>query len=57
MRTGTAVEYAYGRIRDHLARFHTLADQVDTGGIDAETLTALETMDPIFPEIDYRIYA
>jgi 1,4-alpha-glucan branching enzyme len=56
MRTGTAVEYAHGRIRDHLARFHTLADGVDAGAVDVPTLRALEAMDPIFPDIDFRIY-
>ena len=57
MRTGTAVDYAHGRTRDHLARFHWLADAVDAGAVDEERLAALETMDNIFPAIDYRIYA
>jgi 1,4-alpha-glucan branching enzyme len=57
MKTGTAVDYAHGRIRDHLARFHTLADDVETGSVDMRRLLALEAMDTIFPEIDYRVYA
>ena len=31
MKTGTMVEYAEGRTRDHLARFHFLADAVERG--------------------------
>jgi 1,4-alpha-glucan branching enzyme len=57
MKTGTAVEYAEGRTRDHLARFHFLADAVERGEIDEGRLAALEAMDDIFPEIDFRIYA
>ena len=57
MRTGTAVEYAEGRTRDHLARFHFLADAVESGEIDEQRLAALEAMDNIFPNIDFRIYA
>lgn len=57
MKTGTAVDYAYGRTRDHLARFHYLVDAVASGTIDEQRLEALETMDDIFPEIDYRVFA
>jgi 1,4-alpha-glucan branching enzyme len=57
MKTGTAVEYAHGRIRDHLARFHHLCDAVEGGGIDGGMLAALEEMDNIFPHLDFRVYA
>ncbi len=57
MKTGTAVDYAYQRTRDHLARFHYLADGVEGGRIDERRLAALEYMDDIFPGIDYRVYA
>ena len=63
MKTGTAVDYAQGRIRDHLARLHALLDAVDEGAVDPgelialERLMALETMDNIFPNLDFRIYA
>ncbi|HYN37811.1 MAG TPA: 1,4-alpha-glucan branching protein domain-containing protein, partial [Rhodospirillales bacterium] len=56
MKTGTNVEYAHGRVRDHLARFHTLADDVERDTIDAERLAALETMDSIFPGLDFRVW-
>jgi 1,4-alpha-glucan branching enzyme len=57
MKTGTAVEYAQGRIRDHLARCHWLIDAVEAGTVDGARLAALETMDNIFPELDFRIWA
>jgi 1,4-alpha-glucan branching enzyme len=57
MKTGTASEYANRRIRDQLARFHYLAAAVRKGEIDLKRLQALESMDAIFPFIDFRIYA
>jgi len=57
MKTGTAVDYAYGRIRDHIARFHWLADGIESNNIDEKKLSALETMDNIFPDIDFRVFA
>lgn len=57
MRTGTSVDYAHRRIRDHLARFHFLERQIRQGEIDEQKLQALEFMDRIFPEIDYRVFA
>ena len=56
MKTGTAVEYAYGRIRDHLARFYWLGDALDADAIDESKLAALEAMDNIFPDIDPKVY-
>lgn len=57
MKTGTSVDYAHNRIRDNLARFHFLCDAVEAGLVDEAKLAALETMDAIFPELDFRIYA
>ncbi len=57
MKTGTAVDYAYGRTRDHLARFNYLVDAVTSDTVDEERLEALEAMDDIFPEINYRVFA
>ncbi|MEI6127285.1 MAG: 1,4-alpha-glucan branching protein domain-containing protein [Pseudomonadota bacterium] len=54
MKTGTTIAYARSRIRDHLARFHYLAKSIDVKKIDELRLSALETMDDIFPDIDYR---
>ncbi len=57
MKTGTAVEYAYNRIRDNLARFHFLCDCAEREDIDQARIAALEAMDAIFPDLDFRIYA
>lgn len=56
MRTGTAVEYAYRRTRDHLARFHYLAEALEKDHPDPTRLAALEEMDRIFPEIDPAVF-
>ncbi|MGR9087433.1 MAG: glycoside hydrolase family 57 protein [Gammaproteobacteria bacterium] len=57
MKSGTTIEYASKRITDHLARFNFLYDSVRKGKIDERYLTALEIMDNIFPDIDFRNYA
>jgi len=56
MKSGTTIEYATKRITDHLARFNYLYDSILKGKIDERYLTALEIMDNIFPDIDFRNY-
>ncbi|MGE9296657.1 MAG: 1,4-alpha-glucan branching protein domain-containing protein, partial [Puniceicoccales bacterium] len=51
IRGGATANYARERIQRHLARFHYLATQLTTGTIDANTLAALESLDPILPEL------
>ena len=43
------------RVRDHLARFHFLADAVERGEVDEQRLAALEAMDNIFAKIDFSV--
>ena len=57
MKTGTTVEYAVQRTRDHLERFDRLTHELRTRSISATWLGELEQRDNIFPNIDYRIYA
>jgi 1,4-alpha-glucan branching enzyme len=57
MRTGTAAEYANRRVRDHLARFHYLERSLQGTPVDPTHLQALEYLDSIFPELDFRVYA
>lgn len=57
MKTGTMVEYARKRTRDHCARFTRLFDDVQGGRIDEGWLADIEYKDNIFPDIDYRVYA
>jgi 1,4-alpha-glucan branching enzyme len=56
IKSGTTVEYAKKRITDHLARFNYLYDAIRKNRIDERYLTALEVMDDIFPDIDFRDY-
>ena len=56
MKTGTMVEYAIRRTKEHLLRFGRLNDQVRSGQIDEGWLSYVEGKDNIFPEIDWRVY-
>lgn len=56
MKTGTMVEYAVKRTKDHLSRFHAIADQVEQGNIDGGWLRQVEGLDNIFPDVDFRVY-
>ena len=57
MKTGTTVGYAERRTNEHLVRFNRLYDEIVAGHPDESWLTAIESQDNIFPDIDYRIYA
>jgi 1,4-alpha-glucan branching enzyme len=54
---GTATEYAARRVKDHVARFHFLANAIEQDAIDQEKLAALEYMDNPFPNVDYGLFA
>jgi 1,4-alpha-glucan branching enzyme len=54
MKSGTTRDYARKRITDHLARFNYLHDSIRKNAIIERYLLALETMDNIFPDIDFR---
>jgi 1,4-alpha-glucan branching enzyme len=56
MKTGTMVEYAVKRTKNHINRFNNLYDQIKYNRIDQGYLTRLEELDNIFPELDYQIY-
>ncbi|MGR8934285.1 MAG: glycoside hydrolase family 57 protein [Gammaproteobacteria bacterium] len=56
MKSGTTIEYAKKRITDHLARFNYLYDCIRKNSIDERYLAALEVMDDVFPDIDFRNY-
>ena len=57
MKSATMVEYAVNSVKDHLARFNYLYDSIINDQIDLEYLTALETMDAIFPDLNYGYYS
>jgi 1,4-alpha-glucan branching enzyme len=54
--TGTMVQYAVKRFRDHIGRFTLLYDMAISGQIDYEKLAEIESRDTIFPEMDYTVY-
>ncbi len=56
MKTGTMVEYAVRRTREHVLRFLRLDDQLRSGNLDEGWLSHVEGKNNIFPEIDYRVY-
>ena len=60
MKTGTMVEYAKKRTRDHIARFtylyRGLLRDLPEGGLSEAIVREFEERDNIFPEIDYRVY-
>jgi 1,4-alpha-glucan branching enzyme len=56
MKTGTMVDYAVRRTKEHVLRFLRLHDQGRGGNIDEAWLSQVESRNNIFPEIDYRVY-
>lgn len=56
MTTGTMVEYAEKRIKEHIYNFNTLYEQIKNNSINENFLTKLENTNNIFPDIDYKIY-
>jgi 1,4-alpha-glucan branching enzyme len=52
-----AAQYAERRFLDHINRCHALLDDLERGEVDTERLAALELMDDLLPELDYRHFA
>ena len=57
MKTGTTVEYATRRVKEHIASFLRLYDMVKGGRIDEDFVSLLESHNRIFPDIDFRVYS
>lgn len=57
MKTGTHTEYAVNRTKDHLERFTRILEGVQKNSIDTAYLESIESIDNIFPDIDYRVYS
>jgi 1,4-alpha-glucan branching enzyme len=53
---GTTEQYARRRFQDHLHRCHDLLHRVENRQIEPERLEALEHMDAVFPDLDYRLF-
>jgi 1,4-alpha-glucan branching enzyme len=57
MKSGTMVDYAVRRTKDHMTNFLELHRQLSNGGIDEGWLADLEWRNNAFPEMDYALYA
>lgn len=56
MKTGTMVEYAHKRTKDHIGRFDRLYNDILSSNINDQWLKEVESRDNIFPDLDYRVY-
>ena len=54
--TGTMVQYAVKRFKDHIHRFTRIYEMINANQIDEIWLADVESKDTIFQEIDYRVY-
>jgi len=57
MRTGTMVQYAEKRTKDHIGRFTKLYHDIKENSIDEVWLKNIEYMDNIFPDLDFSVYS
>ncbi|MFA6609647.1 MAG: 1,4-alpha-glucan branching protein domain-containing protein [Candidatus Omnitrophota bacterium] len=57
MKTGSHVQYAVERMREHSEHFMELYDEVKEGSLDEEYIKACEDKFNIFPDIDYSMYS
>jgi 1,4-alpha-glucan branching enzyme len=56
MSTGTMVEYAHKRTKDHILNFTKLYDQINANALEESLVSYLENYNNIFPEMDYTVY-
>jgi len=56
MKTGTVVQYAVKRTKDHILRFIRLYEDIKANRVDEGWLADIEWKDNIFPEIDYSVH-
>ncbi len=56
MGTGTHVEYAVKRTKDHLLNFNRLYEDIKSNSLDQGWLSGIESKDNLFTEIDYRVH-
>lgn len=56
LKTGTMVDYAVSRTRNHVNRFNRLHDDLLDDRLDPDWLGEVEQRDNVFPALDYRVY-
>lgn len=57
LRTGTSPDYARKRVKDHLCRFIALHEQLTSTQVNESYLSHIESLDNIFPDVNYRYWA
>ncbi len=57
MKTGTALEYATKRTKDHILRFTRLHELLESGRKEETLLAACEERDNLFPNVRWQHYA
>jgi 1,4-alpha-glucan branching enzyme len=50
-------EYAAKRVKTHMLRLLRLREEIETGKIDRDWLSMIESQDNIFPQIDYKVFS
>jgi len=56
MKTGTMVDYAVKRTKEHVSSFCSLYDSIRSGRINEHWLAEVESRNSIFPRIDYSVF-
>jgi hypothetical protein len=57
LRTGTSPDYARKRVKEHILRFTAIYEELKAGKLDENSLARIESMDNIFPDINYHYWA
>jgi 1,4-alpha-glucan branching enzyme len=57
MKSGTMVDYAVRRTKEHITNFLRLHDDLQNSVLDENFLALIESRNNIFPEIDYSVYS
>ncbi|MBI1870043.1 MAG: DUF1957 domain-containing protein [Chlamydiae bacterium] len=57
MKTGTMVDYAVKRTKEHLLKFNDLYQQISETRVNETFLNEIESQDNIFPELNYQVYS
>lgn len=56
IKSGTTVEYATKRIKEHISNFTRIYESLSSNELDTEWLTSLERRNNFMPQIDYRLF-
>ncbi len=57
MKTGTMIEYAHKKTKDHISRFDKIYNDISRSQINDQWLKEVESRDNIFSDIDYSVYS